>query len=192
MSVCRKTWKKYWIPLAAFFFWGCSGSVLNETYQKDSLQAEHRPASDNRGLTWFAPELHTSRYRVLFYGYDTLYFRLAAKEKPETTNEDGFRLLFDAHYGGNLRHYNFARISGGSVRTLHPIQHGTERCQLFNSMVSSCLYVDKFELNLSRADLEQGRICGLSILLSSGQKNFERITLPSSYIRGFLKAIGSL
>lgn len=191
MSFCLKKTGKYWIPLAIFFLYGCSGSTLNEALHTNKLLVDHYPAPDTRDVTWFAPELHTSRYRTLFYGYDTLDFRLAAKEKPVAKKEIDVRLLFVAHYGGDLRHYDFAQISDTSVRALRSIQHTTERCQLFNYMVSSCLYVDRFELSLSKSDLEKGRIRGLNILLSSKQRNFERITLPSSYILDFLRAIGT-
>lgn len=168
---------------------GCAENVREESADTIAERVNHVSTPDKQGLTWFAPELHMSHYRTLFYGYDTLDYRLAAPEYPETTTNDGFHLLIDASYGGNLRHYDFARLADGSTRVISHHQHVTERCQIFNSLISSCLYRDRFSLNLSRYELENARVAGLQLLLTAGAQHYERIDLSSNYIQGFLKAI---
>ena len=168
---------------------GCAENVREESPDTIAGSVKHVPRLDKRDLTWFAPELHLSHYRTLFYGYDTIDYRLAAPEYHETKKNDDFRLLIDANYGGNIRHYDFARMADESTRVINHYQHDTERCQIFNSLVSSCLYRDRFSLHLSRSDLENARVAGLQLLLASGVQHYERIDLPSNYIQGFLKAI---
>lgn len=68
-------------------------------------------------------------------------------------------------------------------------QHDTERCQIFNSLISSCLYRDRFSLNLSRSELEFGLVKGIQFLFRSETQEYEALDLPSNYIQGFLKAI---
>ncbi len=164
---------------------GCAGNVREESADTVAERVKHVSTANKQGLAWLAPYLHLSHYRTLFYGYDTVDYRLAA---PETTAKGGFRLLFDASYGGNLRHYDLARFPDLSTRVISHRQHDVERCQLFNYMISSCLYRDLFSLDLSRSDLENARTSGLQILLSSGKQDYERINLPANYIQGFLKA----
>jgi len=168
---------------------GCVENVRKESPDTIAGNVKHVSMLGKQDLTWFAPELHLSHYRTLFYGYDTIDYRLAASGYPETKTNDGFRLLIDANYGGNIRHYDFARLADESTRTINHYQHDTERCQMFNSLISSCLYRDRFSLNLSRSDLENARVAGLQLLLTSGAQHYERIDLPSNYIQGFLKAI---
>ncbi|MDD2658430.1 MAG: hypothetical protein PHY54_01960 [Methylococcales bacterium] len=164
---------------------GCAGNVREESADTVAERVKHVSTANKQGLAWLAPYLHLSHYRTLFYGYDTVDYRLAA---PETTANGGFRLLIDASYGGNLRHYDLARFPDLSTRVISHRQHDVERCQLFNYMISSCLYRDLFSLDLSRSDLENARTSGLQILLSSGKQDYERINLPANYIQGFLKA----
>ena len=170
---------------------GCVENVRDESPDAIAGSVKHVSRLNKQDLTWFAPELHQSHYRTLFYGYDTVDYRLAAPEYPETKTNGGFRLLIDASYGGNVRHYDFARLADESTRVINRYQHDTERCQIFNSLISSCLYRDRFSLYLSRSDLENARVVGLQLLLTSGAQHYERIDLPSNYIQGFLKAIES-
>lgn len=164
---------------------GCTENVREESPDIIAGTVKY----DSKLNTWFAPELHQRHYRTLFYGYDTIDYRLAASKYPETDKNDGFRLLIDANYGGDVRHYAFARLADESTRVINDYQHETERCQIFNSLVSSCLYRDRFSLNLSRSDLEHARVAGLQLLLTTGAQDFERLDLPSNYIQGVLKAI---
>jgi hypothetical protein len=168
---------------------GCAENIREESPDTIAGNVKHVSRLNKQDLTWFAPELHLSHYRTLFYGYDTINYRLAAPEYPESKMNDSFRLLIDSNYGGDIRHYNFARLDDASTRVISHHQHDTERCQIFNSLISSCLYRDRFSLNLSRSDLENARVSGLYFLLTSGSQNYERIDLPSNYIQGFLKAI---
>jgi hypothetical protein len=157
---------------------GCVENVREESPDTIAGSVKHDSRPDKQNLTWFAPELHLSHYRTLFYGYDTIDYRLAASEHPETKMNDGFRLLIDTSYGGNVRHYAFARLADESTRVIHHYQHDTEQCKIFNSLISSCLYRDRFSLNLSRSDLENARVAGLQLLLTSGAQDYERIDLP--------------
>ena len=175
--------------LAAIIQVGCVENVRDESPDAIAGSVKHVSRLDKQDLTWFAPELHLSHYRTLFYGYDTMDYRLAAPEYPQTKTNDGFRLLIDASYGGDIRHYDFARLADDTTRVINHHQHDIERCQVFNSLISSCLYRDRFSLNLSQSDLQNARVSGLQLLLTSGAKHYERIDLPSNYIQGFLKAI---
>ncbi|MGZ8186145.1 MAG: hypothetical protein ACXWTL_06845 [Methylobacter sp.] len=167
----------------------CAENIREES--ADAIAELVKPVAtpDKYGLTWFAPELRLSRYRTLFYGHDTISYRLTAPAYPETMTNNGFRLLLEARYGGNIRHYDFARLADGSTRVISHHQHDAERCQIFNSLISSCLYRDRFSLNLSRSDLENARRVGLLLSLASATQPYEQIDLPSNYIQGFLKAI---
>jgi hypothetical protein len=169
--------------------YGCTQNVREQSPDAIAGSVKHisRPGQPN--LAWFAPELHISHYRTLFYGYDTVDYRLAAPEHPETKTNRSFRLLVDAHYGGNLRHYDFAKMPDASIREVVHDQHDTERCQIFNSLISSCLYRDRFSLNLSRSELELGLAEGIQFLFRSQTQDYERLDLPSNYIEGFLKAV---
>lgn len=170
---------------------GCANNIRGESADTIAEQVKRVSTPNKQGLAWFAPELHISHYRTLFYGYNTLDYRLAAPEHPETAANGGFRLLIDASYGGNIRHYDFARLADLSTRIINHREHDVERCQLFNYMISSCLYRDLFSLNLSRSDLENARVTGLQLILTSGKQDYEQINLPANYIQGFLKAIDS-
>jgi len=169
---------------------GCAENVREESPETIAGSVKHISRLDKQALAWFAPALHQSHYRTLFYGYDTIDYRLAAPEYPETKN-DGFRLLIDSSYGGDVRHYDFAKLADNSTRVINHHQHDIERCQVFNSLISSCLYRDRFSLALYRSDLENARVAGIQLLLTSGAQHYEHIDLPSNYIQGFLKAIES-
>jgi len=164
----------------------CSETVREAPANLITEQTAHVTAPDKQGLTWFAPELHSSRYRSLFFGYDTLDYRLAAPENPGSSH---FSLLFKANYGGEIRHYDFAKETNETSRAVNQQNHRAERCQLFNNLIASCLYEDRFSLALSRADLDQASKTGLQLLLMSKSQTYERIDLPATYVRGFLEAI---
>jgi hypothetical protein len=168
---------------------GCTENVRGQSPDAIAERVKHVSTPDQPDLAWFAPELHISHYRTLFYGYDTVDYRLAAPEHSGTKTNGNFRLLVDAHYGGNIRHYDFVKMPDASTRGISHHQHDTERCQIFNSLISSCLYRDRFSLNLSRHDLEQAHVDGLQFSLTSETQDYERLDIPSNYIQGFLKAI---
>jgi hypothetical protein len=76
-----------------------------------------------------------------------------------------------------------------STRGVVHEQHDTERCQIFNSLISSCLYRDRFDLKLSQLELESGLANGIKVLLRSETQEYEVLDLPSNYIQGFLMAV---
>ena len=174
---------------AMVFIVGCTENIRDESVDAIAAQVEHVSTPDHQGLTWFAPVLMVSKYRTLFYGYDTLTYRLAAMESAGTASGKRFRVLFEARYGGNIRHYDVATLDENAVRALSNQQQYAERCQLFNNLTASCLYRARFTLNLSLSDLEKARASGLHIQLASEKKPYERIDFPPNYIQGFLKAV---
>jgi hypothetical protein len=172
---------------------GVTGCVQNIREQSpDSIAQSVSLATttkDQNDLVWIGPELHISHYRILFYGYDTVDYRLAAKKYSTTSLSDSFVLLVDAHYGGDVRHYEIANMPDSASREVNHRQHDVERCQIFNSLISSCLYRDRFSLAFSRAELERAHKDGLQFILASKTQSYERLDLPPAYIQGFLKAI---
>lgn len=165
---------------------GCADNIREASATRVAASIEHGQKPDPQGLAWFAPPLYSSQYRTLFFGYDTLEYRLAAAND----DPDNFRLVFYANYGGDVRHYDFAKFADKPARGTSHQQHFAERCQLFNSLIASCIYQDRFSLNLSRTELEQAHGTGLKITLSSESKSYEQLELPANYIQGFLSAIG--
>jgi hypothetical protein len=163
---------------------GCTENVREQSPDVIAERVKHVLMPDQPDLAWFAPELHIRHYRTLFYGYDTVDYRLAAPE-----HYGDFRLLVDAHYSVNLRHYDFTKMADASTRGTSHHQHDTERCQIFNSLISSRLYRDRFSLDISRSDLEHARVNGLQLSLTPKTQDYERLDLPSNYIQGFVKAI---
>jgi hypothetical protein len=80
---------------------GVTGCVQNIREQSPDTIAQSvsyaTTTKGQNGLAWIAPELHISHYRTLFYGYDTIDYRLAAKKYSTTSLSDNFVLLVDAH-----------------------------------------------------------------------------------------------
>lgn len=168
---------------------GCTGYVRNESPGCIARSVKQGPTPDGKGTAWFGPEMEQRRYRTLFYGYDVVYYRLAAQKPPGSSAIPTYRLLIDAHYGGNLRHYDLAKFADGSSRATADRQHTAERCQFFNNLIYACLFRDRAGLSLSRSELEHARTGGLQLVLSSGTQDYERIDLPANYIQGFLQAV---
>ena len=168
----------------------CTGSVRQATTDTIAEQVKQASMPDKHGVGLLAPELHDSQYRPLFFGYDTTDYRLAAVSglsgKPDQTL---LRLWIDVNYGGNVRHYDFAKFSDKTEYPINHYLHIAERCQLFNSLIASCLYHDQLSLDLTRSDLEKARYSGLKVFLASATLTYQQIELPTNYIQGFLKAI---
>jgi len=138
-----------------------------------------------------APELQVRRYRLQFAGYDSVYYYLFAVKPQADADETHLRVHIEANYGGVVRHYDQAKLPSGVSQTQH-LQHDVVRCQLFGNMVDACLFRDRGDIELSRADLEAGRISGLMLVLSSAaDQHYEHIDLPAAYIDGFLQALPS-
>lgn len=165
---------------------GCTENIREAPANTITKAIEHLATPDDKGLAWFAPELHNSQYRTLFFGYDTLDYRLAA---PEHADGNNISLLFNVNYGGNVRHYDIAKAVEGTSHTIQQQKHHAVRCQLFNSLISSCLYEGQFSLTLSRSDLAQISKNGLQLQSINGSQRYEHIDLPAEYIQGFLNAI---
>ena len=170
---------------------GCTQNVREQSPEAIAQSVTHLPSTPDRtGLTWFGPELHVSHYRTLFYVYDTVDYRLGAQERYQSNANDSLILLINARYGGDNRHYEFAMMPNTSNRELNHRQHEAERCQIFNSLISSCLYRDRFSLSFTKAELELARDTGIQFTLASKTQAYEQLDLPPNYIRGFLNAIG--
>ena len=174
---------------AAIVISGCTQNIREQSPNTIAGSVKHVSRPDQPELAWFAPKLHISHYRTLFYGYDTVDYRLAAPEHPGNKASPGFRLLIEANYGGNVRHYDFVKMPDASTREVVHDQHDSERCQIFNSLISSCLYRDQFSLNLSQPELESGLANGIHLSFRSETLEYETLDLPSNYIQGFLTAI---
>ncbi len=164
----------------------CADNIREQSADEIAGRIARAAKSDSQGFLWRAPDLYSSQYRTLFFGYDTLKYHLLTPENQS----NGFRLLVQANYGGAMRHYELAKFADQSTRALAPQQHFAERCQLFNSLISSCLYQDQFALALSASDLQRARLTGLNVVLQSHSQQYEAIDLPAAYIEGFLKAVG--
>jgi len=164
----------------------CADNIREQSADEIAGRIARSPKPDAKGFSWSAPDLYSSQYRTLFFGYDSLKYHLLAREHQN----NAFRLLVQANYGGALRHYELAKFADQSTRSLSPLQHFAERCQLFNSLISSCLYQDQFALDLTASDLQRTRLKGLNVVLQSNSQTYEAIDLPAAYIQGFLKAVG--
>jgi hypothetical protein len=148
-----------------------------------------KSAENSPDKFWMASELQLRRYRLLFSGYDTVYYYLYAVKPQPDVEALHFRLHIDANYGGLIRHYDQAKIAGGVYPAFHQ-RHEVVRCQLFSNMVDSCLYRDQAEIELSKTELEAARIDGLNLALSAkNAQDYEHLDLPAAYIDGFLQAL---
>lgn len=173
--------------IALFSLFGCAPPLREASPESIGQAVKQSKTAAGNGFAWSGPELQVSHYRTLFYGYDKVYYRLLAKKPP--TGGVVYQLWIDAHYGGDIRHYAAFKFANGSSRPAVGQRHDTERCQLFNNMVSACLFHDQASLELSPSDLDAARLDGLRLTLGSGSQDYETIDLPANYIQGFLAAI---
>ena len=169
-----------------FFISGCAQNTLS--ISSKARQEVEKSADDDR-LIWKAPELQSRKFRALFYGYDTLYYRLVAFTSGGQSSHFSYRLIIDSHYGRVLRHYERARAGNGQEFPISLLNHSIERCQLFGNLVSACLYRDTADVILDRTVLEKNRKTGLILALSSKTANYETIKLAPAYIDRFLHAV---
>jgi hypothetical protein len=144
-------------------------------------------AYDGKNFLWHGPALRVSHYRTLFYGYDSVDYRLNASKSIASSLK--YEMSIDADYGGDLRHYDAVKFADGSSRQTVNHRHETERCQFFNSLVYACLFHDRASLELSRSELEATQLKGLRLTLSSDKQDYESIDLPANYVQGFLQAV---
>ncbi len=143
------------------------------------------PASADNGPTWQAPELVASRYRALFYGYDSVAYRLSAAQNQTAGQTEPYRILLDINYGAKQpRNYQ--------ISPAPPINHTrqeTVRCGVYNNFVSACLYRDRGYIELTAAELQAAASTGLNLQLQASDTQDLSMELPASYISGFLQAV---
>ena len=176
------------ICLIAFFsLFGCATHLREASPDSIAQAVKQSMLVDGNDFVWRGPELQVHQYRTLFYGYDTVYYRLVARKPP--SGGPRYQVSIDAYYGGDLRHYDAVKFANGSSRPMGSNRHDTERCQFFNSLVYACLFRDRANLELSQSELEAARPKGLQLTLSSGLRDYETIVLPANYIHGFLQAV---
>jgi hypothetical protein len=129
--------------------------------------------------------MHTRQWRNLFYGYDTLSYRLVAQDSDRFRS---YRLAVTADYGDTKRRYYASRSADRSIRLLANYRHEIGRCDIFNSLLSACLFRDQFDINLTAAEITDAQKNDLHIILRSNTRDLETITLPANYVRDFLLA----
>ncbi|MGH8548065.1 MAG: hypothetical protein ACRERU_05600 [Methylococcales bacterium] len=167
---------------------GCTGNIRNQDVATIAREVKRVTSAEPHDLVWFSPVLQVSRWRTRFCCYDTLYYRLAAGETRESDARI-YGLLIDAHYGGEIRHYDLVKFPDASSRFTRERRHDIERCQFFNSLIYACLFRDLVYVDLSRSELDSGQSNGLRLTLGSGTRDYETIDLPANFIRGFLAAV---
>jgi hypothetical protein len=141
-----------------------------------------------------APQLQVRHFQELYYGYNTVYYNLAAYKSDQSANDTSYRLDFDANYGADhsaatSRHYNLAKTDNGMAFPTNHLRHEMVRCQVFRDIGDGCLYRDRATVELSLAELEAGRQSGMNLTLSSADKEYEHLYLPAQYVDGFLRAV---
>jgi hypothetical protein len=140
-------------------------------------------------MTWKAPEQITRNFRLLFYGYDTLYYRLTAAYADPQGEQLIYSLVIEAHYGGAPRNYQQIKLDDKQIIGNSTLDHDVERCQIFGNMTSSCLYRDKAAFVLAQSLLESHRQSGLKLTLATADKDYETVELTPQYIDQFLSTI---
>ena len=186
MPICRPVC----LSLLVLNLLGCS-LFQDEPLGPAVLRAAGTSAPGAPGSVWLGPSRQASRHRTLFFGHDTVSYRLAAWESGDPGKPVVYRLLVDASYGGaKPRHYDLARLADGSTRATLGRKHATERCQLFNSLVSACLFRDLAWLEFSRAELDAAGTEGLALTLASEAETYERVELTAADVRSLLDAVG--
>jgi hypothetical protein len=198
---------KYWLNfkhkqiglsrnLKKLILWGvllnlaaCTENVREATSLEIAQQIDWKAAADNT-QTWTAPELQVRHFRLMFYGYDTVYYRLKALKSTGASDNTRYFLLIDANYGANpqlkQRNYSLAKLVDGTLLQMSNLDHDTGRCQYFSTMNFACLYRDRGEIELSRGMLEAGRHVGLELALGSADASYEHVDLPAAYVDGFI------
>lgn len=171
-----------------FGLYGCA----TDARQASALQVEQLTSQETVAgeRVWSAPELQVRRFRIQFYGYDTVDYRLTAMQVDPTHGAVAYRLSIDANYGSNSpRGYQSAKTPDGVLTPLSQLRHEALRCQLFGNMSSACLYRDRAALELNAAALQAARRDGMALTLGASDKDYERIDLPADYVDGFLRAV---
>ena len=173
--------------IALFSLFGCAANLRQASPDAIAQTVKKSMMDAGNDIVWRAPELQISHYRTLFYGYDSVYYRLGARKSPK--GDILYQLSIDAQYGGNLRHYDAIKFANGTSRPLVSQSHQTQRCQFFNNLVYACLFRDQASVELSCSELDAVQTKGLLLNLGSEKQEYETIDLPGNYIKGFLQAV---
>jgi hypothetical protein len=156
---------------------GCAGN-------QDLSRTEPRSGMPKSGVSeWKGPIVQRSHWRNLFYGYDTVTYRLIGREGLASRN---YGLSITVDYGGNARNYSAARFSSNLTRPTAEYRHDVGRCQFFNNLIYACLYRDRFTVPLAPSELDRASTTGLRFTLQSPTRDYETLELPADYIRRFL------
>ncbi|WP_347988088.1 hypothetical protein [Methylomonas sp. AM2-LC] len=171
---------------------GCTPEIRDQSSAEiqQQISVKSLPDSPNRILT--APDLNVQQFRMAFYGYNTVSYLLAAIKDDQSSGLN-YQLQFDAKYGivGSryIRHYDMAKMQNGVVIPTTQLRHDALSCQMYGDMVNGCLFRDRANVAISLEQLQSGRQSGLTLILSSADKNYETLDLPAQYIDGFLIAV---
>jgi hypothetical protein len=147
--------------------------------------AFEEPASGKSPALIQAPLLHVQWWRTEFYGYDTASYRLRQRPDAPARSE----LYLDLRYGGSGADYRVVEPSGSEPRPLRVYRHSAERCQVFGSLQSRCLFHDQAGLDLPPELLEQSRASGLTFALRSKAGGTRELALPGDYIEAYLRLL---
>ena len=149
----------------------CSLDAKLASPQQIADATVNEPASAGLSLSWRAPELSASSYRILFYGYDRVYYRLSALQAPAPEQSPSYRLLLDINYGARqMREYHIQ--NGNTALPLSHNRHEIVRCGIFDDLTSACLFRDQAYVELSQADLDAAIGKGLTVLLKSEHNQY--------------------
>ncbi len=173
------------VVMSGIFLAGCA-SEAHKSAAEYAQQTQLESSSENPTRIWSGPELEVSHFRMRFYGYDTVSYRLIAVKPDQANSPPLYRLFIEANYGGTARHYNQAKFGNGVIYPTNHLNHEFLRCQFFGDMADACLFRDRADIELSLAELEAGSHTGLTVTLGSRDLDYETISIPAEYVEGFL------
>ena len=150
------------------------------------LACASQPATDPGVID--APALHAQWWRTDFYGYDSAHYRLRHRLGPPEQDELGVEL----EYGASGPDFRGVEWPGSGVKPVEVQEHSADRCQVFGSLQSRCLYHDVVKVVLPPELLEHSRQSGLSLDLLGKSGGRRTLSLPGDYIGELLRAWGSV
>lgn len=128
-----------------------------------------------------APRLHAQWWRGEFYGYDEAAYRLRHTAA-------GDELVVDLRYGAASADFRAIDWPGLGIQPLRVLEHSAERCQVFGSLQSRCIYHDVLDLDPPPGALERARAEGVELALLGKAGGRQGLALPGGYIGEFLRA----
>lgn len=132
-----------------------------------------------------APLLHAQWWRTEFYGYDTVAYRLRQKEGVP----GGSELFMEVHYGGSGADYRALAWPGAEPQPLRVYEHAADRCQVFGSLQSRCVFGDVLGIDLPPELLEQSCDTGVTVVLLANKGAEHSLALPGDYIASYLAGL---